>query len=285
MQSRARKLAIQFLRATSRGPLTRALPSGKQNGDSRYASWSSRLFRSTGRLAGRFLSLRQKARIQEWLINRYRIPVNWQPMDALRREFRRALEHLDEANGSAPLGDCLEFGVYQGNSLLCLHQALEELDLDHVRIFGFDSFQGLPDAPEMEADWSPGQFRSDLEFTRERLESGGVDWNRTTLIEGFYEDSLTDEVRREHEIEKASLIMVDCDLYTSTREALAFCAPLIHDRAVIFFDDWHSTDESQGEQRAFRELLEAEPDLAAEGLGAYHDNSKIFLIRRRPAEG
>ena len=32
--------------------------------------------------------------------------------------------------------------------------------------------------------------------------------------------------------------MVDCDIYSASREALWFSEPLIHDMAVIFFDDW-----------------------------------------------
>ena len=81
-------------------------------------------------------------------------------------------------------------------------------------------------------------------------------------------------------MEKASLIMVDADLYTSSRDALAFCAPLIRDTAAIFFDDWNSTDEAGGEKRAFRELLEAHPDLEAKEIGTYSPNALAFLVTR-----
>jgi hypothetical protein len=86
--------------------------------------------------------------------------------------------------------------------------------------------------------------------------------------------------------------MIDCDLYSSARDALAFCAPLIHDEAVIVFDDWHGggnlAERDLGEKRAFDELLAAEPDLFAEEIGTYYHTemsppapSKLFLVSRR----
>jgi O-methyltransferase len=52
--------------------------------------------------------------------------------------------------------------------------------------------------------------------------------------------------------------MVDCDIYTSARDALAFVEPMIGDYAVMLFDDWHAgglAEQNLGEKRAFDEFL------------------------------
>jgi hypothetical protein len=237
------------------------------------------ILRGVGRLGGLFLTAGAKVRLQEWLINRYRIPVNWQPLEILERELTTAFERIrSEAGDSAP-GDFLEFGVYQGNSMICAHAALAAVGLDSVRLFGFDSFEGLPETTEDAEIWSPGQFRSDYEFTVARLREAGVDLGRTRLVRGFYEDSLTPELYERENLRRASVIMLDCDLYTSTVEALAFCRPLIRGFCCLFFDDWLSTDESRGQQRALREFRETYPELEFEDAGRYHRRSKIFFVR------
>ena len=236
-----------------------------------------------GRAGGFLLPARAKVRIQEWLINRYRIALEFQPREELERQLRMAFERLsDEAGGASP-GDYLEFGVYQGASLICAHDALRAAGLEEVRLFGFDSFEGLPETTEDADVWLRGQFRSDYEFTVERLREAGVDLDRTLLVRGFFEDSLTSELCERENIRRAGVIMLDCDLYTSTVEALAFCRPLIRDVAFLFFDDWQSTDASHGQKRALREFRERHPELELDEAGSWHERSKIFLVRETGA--
>jgi len=278
-----RQIALVFLRSTSKGSLQEALP-GEEPGRLTRVLRALRiplLFAGLGRFVGRFLSAQQKARIQDALINRARIPVNLQRDDqGLRSVLRRGVREMRRKKGPDGLGDYLEFGVYQGNSLIHVHDILREEGLDDVRLFGFDSFQGLPDTAEEEGVWSNGQYRVDLDFTRERLEESGVDLERTILVPGFFSETLSEELVREHGIESASLIMIDCDLYSSAREALDFCEPLIRDEAVVLFDDWHSTGEGEGEQRAFAEFLDRNPHFEAEPYEAYSESSRAFLLRR-----
>ncbi|MEM8960434.1 MAG: TylF/MycF/NovP-related O-methyltransferase [Acidobacteriota bacterium] len=288
-----RKVVIQFLRATARGPLVDALPptgaspapaSTVAGGAAAKTKESplGKLFRIVGRFVGRFLTPKMKAWIQEVLINTFRITVDFQPAQALETSQAAALDWLQAKDGAERVGDYFEFGVYQGGSVACMHRTLAvRPELSQVRIFGFDSFEGLPDTAEQDGVWLPGQYRSALSFTRSRLDEAGVDWRRTHLVKGFFSDSLTPELVREHGLERAGLIMIDCDLYTSTREALEFCAPLIREHAVIFFDDWLSTDEGHGEQRAFREFLDAHPYFDTEAADGWHDEAKIFYLSRR----
>lgn len=209
------------------------------------------------------------------------------PEAALTDCYRQALALLRARAGDEPLGAYLEFGVCHGTSFACMHRATLETGLRDMRLFGFDSFAGLPpeaEDPESGGIWREGQYRSSLGFTRRFLNEAGVDWSRAVLTKGWFRDTLTPHFASRHNIRKASVIMIDCDIYSSTREALAFCEPLIADQAVILFDDWHSGGDlaarNQGEKRAFTEFLARNPRLRAEVLPSYTANAEVFLVER-----
>jgi O-methyltransferase len=204
------------------------------------------------------------------------------PEQQLKQTYRDALRLLGERTDTNDLGDYLEFGVYTGTSLACMHDVLTEFQVDQVRLFGFDSFAGLP--PHDEGKWAPGYFKSDLEFTQANLQERGVDMSRVELIEGWFDDTLTPETRDRHEIRKASVIMVDCDLYSSTKTALEFCAPLLAKDTVMVFDDWLPDSlaaANEGEKRAFDEFVATHPELEVKELDTYRRESKVFLLSLR----
>lgn len=278
-----RQITVLFLRSTARGPLVEALPGDEPGRATRllHSLLIPQMFRAVGRAAGRFLTARQKARIQDALINRFRVPVNLQRDEhRLRGVLRRALRRARRSANGDGVGHYLEFGVYQGNSLIQAHHAMVEEGLEEMRLFGFDSFAGLPATAEEEGVWSDGQYRVELGFTRQRLEDAGVDLDRTVLVPGFFSDTLGPEVVDEHAIDRASVIMIDCDLYSSAREALEFCEPLIRGEAVVLFDDWHSTAEGEGEQRAFQEFVDDNPHFEVEEFDAHAETAQGFLLRR-----
>jgi O-methyltransferase len=202
------------------------------------------------------------------------------PERELEATYRDALELLASRAGSDDVGEYLEFGVYVGTSLLCMHRASNAVGLGSMRLFGFDSFQGLPDAAAMEGEgaWRPGQFQADYESVRENLTRSGIEWRRTVLVPGWFEDTLHPNLALQLGIEKAGIVMIDCDIYSSARTALAFCAPLIRDQATIVFDDWNSS--GLGERRAFEEFLAEHPDLKTEELPSYSEKAKVFLVMR-----
>ena len=213
------------------------------------------------------------------------------PERELEHTYREALAFLASEDVSGDVGDYLEFGVYVGTSLLCMHRASEAVGLGSLRLFGFDSFQGLPEAAatEDEGRFGPGWYRAEYPVVREHLTRRGIDWTRTVLVPGWFEDTLNTELARRLRIEKAGVIMIDCDIYSSARAALDFCAPLIRDRAVVVFDDWPGdAPEAKllGERRAFDEFLADNPDLTAEARppnqreGRAHYMGKVFLVTR-----
>ena len=96
------------------------------------------------------------------------------PQKRLRATHRRSLTRLIETVGRDGIGDYLEFGVHSGTTLLCMYRELEAMRLNRVRLFGFDSFEGLPasDAPDDGGTWEPGAFKSDYSPSRFSRTSG-----------------------------------------------------------------------------------------------------------------
>jgi hypothetical protein len=201
--------------------------------------------------------------------------------DALAHAFRLAREEA----GRSP-GDYFEFGLYRGYSFAKAFELCRQLDLDDTRFFGFDSFEGLPRlGPGDEADgrFFQGQFACSKQLVEQNLRDVGVDESRVRLIEGYYEDSLTSELRTELGSKRAAVVLLDCDLYSSTRTALGWLDDLLAAGSILLFDDWftHGDDVRQGQPRAFREFLEARPQLRAEPLGEFPRHGKTFALRAR----
>jgi O-methyltransferase len=220
-----------------------------------------------------------------------RVWAGWEvlPPEEVARAFRECLALLERRMGRDRTGDYVEFGVFYGTSLLTMQQVSADAGLSGIRLFGFDSFEGLPEGAEAESEgiWRAGEFHASLRGARRHMTARGADWDRITLVPGWFDDTLTPATAERLGLEKASVIMVDCDLYSSAVACLSFAEPLIRDEAVLVFDDWHTgglASRNEGERRAFDELLARTPDLEVVGeLEPYSDTSAIFHVRRHPA--
>lgn len=206
----------------------------------------------------------------------------WRPLvpePAFTRAAEAAIATL-KANGHR-FGDYLEFGVSRGTSFACMGRALSAAGLAQVRLIGFDSFEGLP-AEAANEGWRPNEFRSTEAATRRYLARRGVPSDRVRLVKGWFDATLTEETRRGLELSKVSLAMLDCDIYSATKTALLFLAPLIRDEAVLFFDDWgwRERDGTIGQKEAFEELLASDPALSASPLASYSEHARVFCVRR-----
>jgi predicted O-methyltransferase YrrM len=216
----------------------------------------------------------------------------------LRRAVKRGLRLVPEDELTASYVDALdvvspiderpltylEFGVYTGTSMSCMAAAARQAARE-VRLVGFDSFQGL--APEV-ADhdngvWEPGWFDSPIDVTLWFLRSRDVDMSTVTLVPGWFDDTCTSDNFAQHHIERADIVMIDCDSYSATRTALGACLPVLNDTAVMYFDDWHAFDlaaQGEGERRAFEEALAEHPELTAEPFPDYGRKSAAFVVHR-----
>lgn len=132
---------------------------------------------------------------------------------------------LEHSLKSAKLkGVIFEFGVYQGNSVRKM------AELTDSKIFGFDSFEGLPE-PWIHGrkDFKKGHFAvAQLPEVPESVE----------LIKGFFDKTLIPFVSKFRLTgEKIRLIHIDCDLYSSAIFVLKTLNDLIDVGTVILFDE------------------------------------------------
>ncbi len=132
---------------------------------------------------------------------------------------------------------------------------------DRMRFFAFDSFEGLPELEGIDKDnrdFSKGQYAAGVDEVRRNLVRAGVPEDRVVFVSGWFDETCTPATIEKHNIRKAAVIWVDCDLYHSAKSVLNFVTPLVQDGTVIVFDDWYSFrgNPRRGEQRAFSEWRE-----------------------------
>jgi hypothetical protein len=160
------------------------------------------------------------------------------------RVWKQFLETVHRQNTA---GDLVEFGVSVGNSLDFLVNCCEEIGLN-IPIYGFDSFEGLPEPTAHDMPyWHKGEFAADFDAVSRRLKTDLRP--QVKLVKGWFCDTLAQpEIR--NAIRTVAFARIDCDLYEPACECLAFLESRLADGAYLCFDDW--TDDPQtGETRAF----------------------------------
>jgi len=161
------------------------------------------------------------------------------------------------------VGYYLEFGSHEANTMRMAWDCFHHLfDFDYV---AFDSFQGLPKIEVIDRQdiWQQGKLRTEADaFVRICLDHG-MPHDRLMTVKGFYDQSLTGELKQRLLPKKAAVVYVDCDLYHSTIPVLEFVKNFLQKGTVIVFDDWNCflADPGKGERRAWREFCERYPDL------------------------
>lgn len=147
-------------------------------------------------------------------------------------------ETLRHAVTSATVpGMALEFGVATGTTL--------RLVVEHHRqgpVFGFDSFQGLPET------WRPGWSAG--AFAQEPPQVEGAE-----LVVGLFADTLPGFL--DAHPGTVSFLHLDADLYSSTATVLELVGPRLAPGSVVLFDEYYNYAGWQDhEHRAWREHAE-----------------------------
>jgi O-methyltransferase len=152
-----------------------------------------------------------------------------------------------------------EFGVWQGAGLALIDRLARKLAGPHAKVFGFDSFEGMPktavDLHDNQAIvWAAGGYQSNIMDVAGRVP-------KAKLIKGIFSDLLP---LAEYGIGKVRFASLDCDLYESYRDALRLLTPHLQVGTVLLFDEviptldkrYHDSIRDSG-QRAVDEWLEA----------------------------
>lgn len=181
------------------------------------------------------------------------ITYNQQSRAAERaRFFRLAFDYLTD---SGVVGAYAEFGCHRARTFRMALTEARRHNLDAMKFFAFDSFVGLPPKSEHDGDdpkWTPGALATSHDEFWSMIKDHGIYVDQVTTVQGFYSESLS-------AFDLAAPIAfanIDCDLYESARDALAFIEPHLAPGAVLYFDDWYAGnkgDPRKGVAKAFGE--------------------------------
>jgi len=201
---------------------------------------------------------------------------------AIEKAFKLARElHVNE-----PIGDYYEFGLYKGYTFFTAYRVAQRLGLTETNFYGFDSFQGLPPVEDVDKTggrFFEGQFTYNRQKVEKNLRQHGMDFKKVRLIEGFFDDTLNEGLKKDIAARNAGVVMMDCDLYSSTRTALDWLEGLITDKTIVVFDDWYSFTEGEelGQQRALKEFQQRNKHLVFESGIEYERSGKMFIVHMK----
>ena len=143
-------------------------------------------------------------------------------------------------NGEIIKGDIIEFGTWQGLSLVYFARLLGA-NPHNRRLVGIDSFEGLPHDSNI---WEKGDFsNTELNFVINILlknSPNSFSRNSFSLIQGWFSDEVV-RTQLYKQVKNAALIHFDADLYSSTIEALELVNLYLKNRVepiYFLFDDW-----------------------------------------------
>lgn len=161
-------------------------------------------------------------------------------------------------------GFILEFGVYSGGSINLIAKK------NPVNtIYGFDSFEGLPE------DWRPGFPKKafDLQGNLPKVLENVV------LVKGWFNETLP--IWKDKNLSNIALLHIDCDLYSSTQTIFAELTDQIIDGTIIVFDEYFNYPGWQvGEYKAFQEwLLKTSSSYSYLAVNVKHEQVAVKIHR------
>lgn len=133
------------------------------------------------------------------------------------------LQNMSRFLSTAPPGIIIEVGVWKGGSL----RFLAERHPDR-RFFGFDTFEGMPDATSLDNFHKKGHFG---DTSLESVQKCFSDLANVTLVKGYFPDS---DVTGDQPV---AMVHCDVDLYESTLKTFRHLAPRIVPNGRMYCDD------------------------------------------------
>ena len=162
-------------------------------------------------------------------------------------------------------GDLVECGVWRGGNLVLMRRFADE-HFPNKTVFGYDTFEGMPDATDIDED-NFGNKAADMMKSSQKDETivnihayATLDavvnnlrlcasLERVKLIKGPVEETLLHEANLPAEI---SLLRLDTDWYESTKIELEVLYPRLISGGVLIIDDY---GHFRGAQKAVDEFF------------------------------
>lgn len=203
-----------------------------------------------------------------------------------------------------------EFGVYRGDAFRIAYQiyqdffawqqgqlfssepwrrkAAQEFATYRHHFYAFDTFTGTPENEEGNITFAAGNFYCSLEeFSRLNQEAGIEGGEHARYFVGTFAEIAKREAKTLKELEPAVIANIDCDLYSSARDALEIVGQKLTQGSVLLIDDWNTfaADRNAGERKAMREFLKSHPDLEIESWFSYQYAGQAFIVHKRNGGG
>ncbi|MBX4212077.1 TylF/MycF family methyltransferase [Candidatus Pacearchaeota archaeon] len=172
-------------------------------------------------------------------------------------------------------GDYLEFGVYEGTSLKGAATYWRKIGKTPMKFYGFDSFEGMkPEKGDEHPFYTSFDFSTKFSVIRNRFK----EFPEVKLVKGFFQETLKKGAKA-HGISKAAIVMMDCDLYSSSKEAFNFLKPIIGKGTVLILDDYfnYAGDKKKGVRAAFEEFTKTQK-ITYEEITRYGVGGIVFVI-------
>jgi O-methyltransferase len=182
-----------------------------------------------------------------------------------------------------------EFGMFRGYSMWFADRLAREYGAKDFTYYGFDSFAGLP-LPQLDEERSiffKGQFGASYDVVVRNLEKWEADLNKIKLFKGWYSEELFAQFKAENKFPKASICVIDVDLYDSCVPVLDFVKDFLVPGSILIFDDWDqlrkqlgpdAKDDSTGERRAVKEFEARYPSFRKEHIFDYGWEGAAFRV-------
>ncbi|MBO0800765.1 MAG: class I SAM-dependent methyltransferase, partial [Blastocatellia bacterium] len=140
-------------------------------------------------------------------------------------------------------GAFLEMGVCTGRTINFIAALNPE-----QRIWGFDSFQGLPE--QWKTDTPQGTFRVNIEGWMPPV------LHNVAVVKGMFHETLPQFKKEVLKSTPIAFLHIDCDIYSSTKEVFDQLADNIVSGTVIVFDEFYNYPEAEEHEfKAFQEFL------------------------------
>lgn len=189
-------------------------------------------------------------------------------------------------------GDYLEFGVFEGTSMIAAFESDRRFRTPKTsprKFWGFDSFEGFRyfDEADRHPFFGEGEFSSSYRQTRRRLEKHVRDRAAIELVPGYFEQTLAAKTALDFGIERVSVALIDCDLGTPAGLALNFMRPALQNGTVIILDDYfaYRGRRDVGVAGAFARFQAAHPGLVFRRMFDYGHGGQGVVLAAGGKEG
>lgn len=147
-------------------------------------------------------------------------------------------------------GAVVECGVWRGGMIAAAAKRIGDQCSYHL----FDSFEGVPDAKEIDGESAQAWMQDNIveccateeEYAHEAMSKAGV--ASIEVVKGWFSETLPKAVFPD----KISILRLDADWYSSTAECLNFLYDRVKVGGVIILDDYFAWD---GCSRALHDFL------------------------------